>query len=260
MDGVRGYKTYSLSRMTLPRSSTPSKSRNPANFKLSAITPWGKTEVVTQQASEMVQAAGPKLSFDQFLAQYPDNGGRYELVEGEVVAVRPTGAHEDIGGFIALKLGVLIDQEQLPLKIPRTCVVRPDRPNAGYIPDVAVLYQDKLGTEPLWEKASTVCHGTTVKLAVEVVSTNWRDDYGLKLADYEAMGIEEYWIVDFRALGAARVIGQPKQPTLTICTLGDDGYQLHRFTGSAPLQSQAFPNLTLTAEQVFRAGTYTDQR
>jgi Uma2 family endonuclease len=203
----------------------------------------------------MVQATGPTLSFDEFLAQYPDNGGCYELIEGEVVSVRPTGAHEDIGGFIALKLGVLIDQEQLPLKIPRTCVVRPDRPNAGYIPDVAVLYQDKLGTEPLWEKASTVCHGATVKLAVEVVSTNWRDDYGLKLADYEAMGIEEYWIVDFRALGAARVIGQPKQPTLTICTLGDDGYQLHRFTGSAPLQSQAFPNLTLTAEQVFRAGT-----
>ena len=24
------------------------------------------------------------------------------------------------------------------------------------------------------------------------VSTHWRDDYGLKLADYEAIGIEEY--------------------------------------------------------------------
>lgn len=254
MDGVRGYKTYSLSRMTPPRSSPQSKSRNPADFKSSAITPWGKTEVVTQQASEMVPAVGPRLSFDEFIAQYPDNGGRYELIEGEVVPVRPTGAHGDIGGFIALKLGVLIDQDQLPLTIPRTCVVRPDRPNAGYIPDVAVLYQEKLVTEPLWEKASTVCHGATVKLAVEVVSTNWRDDYGLKLADYEAMGIEEYWIVDFRALGAARVIGQPKQPTLTICTLGDDGYQLQRFTGNDPLISRAFPTLRLTAQQVFNAG------
>ncbi len=202
----------------------------------------------------MVQATGEALSFEAFLAQYPDNNGRYELIEGEVVEVRPTGAHEDIGGFIALKLGVLIDQGKPSLTIPRTCVVKPHRPNAGYIPDIAVLDRPLLATEPLWEKASTVCHGATVKLVVEVVSTNWRDDYGLKLADYEAMGIREYWIVDFRALGAARVIGQPKQPTLTICSLGEDGYTLQRFTGSDRLVYSAFPSLKLTAQQVFTAG------
>jgi len=89
---------------------------------------------------------------------------------------------------------------------------------------------------------------------VEVVSTNWRDDYGLKLADYEAMGIEEYWIVDFRALGAARVIGQPKQPTITLCILGADGYQLERFTGNDRLASPTFAGLSLTAQDIFRAG------
>jgi Uma2 family endonuclease len=202
----------------------------------------------------MVQAAEQPLSFEEFLAQYPENAGRYELIEGEVVEGRPTGPHENIGGFIALKLGVLIDRDNLPFTIPRTCVVKPERPNAGYIPDVAVLDARELANEPLWEKSSTVCHGKTIKLVVEVVSTNWRDDYGLKLADYEAMGIVEYWIVDFRALGAARVIGQPKQPTLTICTLGDDGYQLQRFTAEMPLTSQIFPNLSLTAQQIFNAG------
>lgn len=201
----------------------------------------------------MVQAAGQPLSFDEFLAQYPENGGRYELIEGEMVEVRPTGAHENIGGFIALKLGLLIEQQQWPFTIPRTCVVKPQRPNAGYIPDVAILDRHHLATEPLWEKASTICNGATAKLVVEVVSTNWRDDYGLKLADYEAMGIAEYWIVDFRALGAARVIGQPKQPTLTICSLEEDGYQLRRFTGSQRLESPGFPELTLTAQQVFEA-------
>ncbi len=202
----------------------------------------------------MVHAAGKALSFEEFLEQYPDNGGRYELIEGEVVEVRPTGTHEDIGGFIAVKLGVIIDRDALPFTIPRTCVVKPSRPNAGYIPDVAVLDRRQLPDEPLWEKSSTICCGATVKLAVEGVSTNWRDDYGLKLADYEAMGIEEYWIVDFRALGAARVIGKPKQPTLTICTLEDDGYQLQRFTGTDILASRAFPDLGLTATQVFHFG------
>ncbi|MBD2110420.1 MULTISPECIES: Uma2 family endonuclease [Cyanophyceae] len=202
----------------------------------------------------MVQATAQPLSFEDFIDQYPCDGGRYELIEGEVVEVRPTGAHEDIGGFIALKLGVLIDQLGLPLMIPRTCVVKPLRPNAGYIPDVAVLDRTQLQHEPLWEKSSTVCNGATVKLVVEVVSTNWRDDYGLKLADYEAMGIAEYWIVDFRALGAARVIGQPKQPTITLCTLGTDGYQLERFTGNDLLVSPTFAALRLTAQDIFRAG------
>ncbi|MBD2233446.1 Uma2 family endonuclease [Phormidium tenue] len=202
----------------------------------------------------MVQATAQPLSFEDFLNQYPSDGGRYELIEGEVVEVRPTGAHEDIGGFIALKLGVLIDQSGLPLTIPRTCVVKPSRPNAGYIPDVAVLDRTQLQHEPLWEKSSTVCNGATIKLVVEVVSTNWRDDYGLKLADYEAMGIAEYWIVDFRALGAARVIGQPKQPTITLCTLGADGYQLERFTENDLLASPTFEGLRLTAQDIFRAG------
>ncbi len=40
-----------------------------------------------------------------------------------------------------------------------------------------------------------------MRLIVEVVSNNWRNDYLLKAADYEEMGIPEYWIVDYAALG-----------------------------------------------------------
>jgi Protein of unknown function (DUF820). len=46
-----------------------------------------------------------------------------------------------------------------------------------------------------------------------LVSTNWRDDYGYKLVDYEALGISEYWIADYLGLGGRRYIGNPKQPT-----------------------------------------------
>ena len=58
-----------------------------------------------------------------------------------------------------------------------------------------------LDREPLWQRESVVTLGETVRLAVEVVSTNWPDDYARKFEDYEAMGIEEYWIVDFLGLG-----------------------------------------------------------
>ena len=58
-------------------------------------------------------------------------------------------------------------------------------------------------------------------MIIEVVSTNWRDDYLTKLRDYEEIGIKEYWIVDYLALGGRRYIGNPKQPTISIYQLVD---------------------------------------
>ena len=59
-----------------------------------------------------------------------------------------------------------------------------------------ILNRPNLVSEPRWKKQSTVTQGLSVPLVVEVVSTNWRDDYHKKYADYEEMGIPEYWIVD----------------------------------------------------------------
>lgn len=36
---------------------------------------------------------------------------------------------------------------------------------------------------------------------IEVVSTNWKDDYLTKLAEYEDLGVLEYIIVDYAAFG-----------------------------------------------------------
>ncbi|TAG13840.1 MAG: Uma2 family endonuclease, partial [Oscillatoriales cyanobacterium] len=91
-------------------------------------------------------------------------------------------------------------------------------------------------------------------LAVEVVSTNWRDDYHFKFADYEEIGIPEYWIVDYLGLGGRKFIGNPKQPTLSVCQLVDGEYQVKQFRGDDTVESLAFPELRLTAELIFRAG------
>ena len=107
--------------------------------------------------------------------------------------------------------------------------------------------------EPLWKTASTVQLGKSIPLVVEVVSTNWRDDYTHKLVEYEAMGVIEYWIVDFRALGAVRYIGQPKQSTITICRLVDGEYQLERLVSGQPLRSYIFPEIELTTGEVFQS-------
>lgn len=96
-------------------------------------------------------------------------------------------------------------------------------------------------------------YGQTIALLIEVVSTNWRDDYGHKLVEYEAMGVREYWIVDDRALGAVRYIGKPKQPTITVCRLVEGEYQLDRLVAGDLLESTVFPMLKLPVDDVFRA-------
>ncbi|OLP20287.1 hypothetical protein BST81_00670 [Leptolyngbya sp. 'hensonii'] len=202
----------------------------------------------------MVQPqVGHPLSFNDFLEWYPDNGRRYELIEGVVVEMVPTGPHEDVGGFLAAELNLEIRRNQLPYSIPRTCLIKPQAEGSGYVPDVVVLNRELLQQEPLWPKASVIQNGATVPLVIEVVSTNWRDDYGHKLVEYEAMGIAEYWLVDFRALGAVRHVGNPKQPTITICQLEDNEYQMRRFVTGDALISGMFPNLNLTTDAVFAA-------
>lgn len=86
---------------------------------------------------------------------------------------------------------------------------------------------------------------------MEVVSTNWRDDYYDKFRDYEEMGIPEYWIVDYAGLGGRDFIGNPKQPAFFVCELIDGEYVKKLFRGSDVIVSPTFPKLNLTAQQVF---------
>lgn len=81
---------------------------------------------------------------------------------------------------------------------------------SGYLPDVLVVDRNALKDEPLWEKSSTLTKGESIPFVIEIISSNWRDDYLSKLRDYEEIGINEYWIVDYLGIGGYRYIGNPK--------------------------------------------------
>ena len=68
------------------------------------------------------------------------------------------------------------------------------------------------------------------------------------------MGIPEYWIIDYAALGGRNFIGNPKQPTISICNLIDGEYRITKFQNDEQIVSQTFPDLRLTANQIFQAG------
>ena len=116
-----------------------------------------------------------------------------------------------------------------------------------------VVNRAEIANEPQWQTASVIEKGSTVPLVIEVVSTHWRDDYGHKMVEYEAMGILEYWIVDYRGLGAIRHIGNPKQPTITVCQLVAGEYQMRRFVAGEQLASGVFPELDLTTDAILQA-------
>jgi Uma2 family endonuclease len=58
----------------------------------------------------------------------------------------------------------------------------------------------------------------------------------------------------YAALGGRRFIGNPKQPTLSVCQLVEGEYEVHRFQGRDRVISPTFPDLNLTAEQILRVG------
>jgi Uma2 family endonuclease len=202
----------------------------------------------------LAQEKSQLMTLEEFFDWYPDGYGRFELHNGVIIKMQPTGTHEQVAGFLAMELGYEIKRQNLPLFIPRQGLIKAlDSDKSAYIPDVMVLDNDSLSNEPLWKKRSTITNGTTVTLAIEVVSSNWQDDYLLKLAEYEKLGIREYWIVDYLGLGGRRYIGNPKQPTISVYHLVDDEYTVELFRGEDVVRSPSFPELTLTAEQIFQS-------
>jgi Uma2 family endonuclease len=201
----------------------------------------------------MVQSLPTSLTFAEFVAQFGDDF-KYELIDGELVEMEPTGPHEQVTGFINLQLNLAIAHLNQPYFIPMRCLIKPLGLMSAFKPDVIVLDRPALEAEPLWRREPIITLGSSVKLIVEVVSTNWQNDYARKLDDYQALGIPEYWIVDYLGLGGTFFIGSPKQPTITICNLQSDRYQMQAFRGEEYLMSSIFPDLRLTAQQVFTSG------
>jgi Uma2 family endonuclease len=203
----------------------------------------------------MTQAIPKQVTFDEFIAWYPENSEyRYELHEGVIVDMpKPKGKHSEVAGFLNIEIGIVCREAQLPYFIPRECIVRSDDGESGYEPDVIVLDRDAVSSEPRWEGESIITMGYSIRLVVEVVSTNWQDDYLTKLRDYEALGIQEYWIVDYLGLGGRLHIGYPKRPTLSVYQLVEGEYEVQRFRESERIKSPTFAQLNLTSEQVFRA-------
>jgi Uma2 family endonuclease len=194
------------------------------------------------------------VTFDEFVEWKPEQGF-YELHNGVIVEMpQPVGKHEQVKGFLSIELAFLVKLAKLPYFLPNDVLLKLPDADSAYLPDILIVKTANLVNEPLWEKQSTIIQGASIVIAIEVVSTNWRDDYFIKAKDYEEMGIPEYWTVDYLGIGGRRFIGNPKQPTILVHELIDGEYQVTTFQGSDRIISPTFPELNLTANQIFAAG------
>lgn len=195
----------------------------------------------------MTQAKLKFATFEAYLAYSNQHHleGYYELIQGELVALPPESGIND---WLALNLrDLLIDAQMIrrPLVRVHTCelqvpVLQP-QDAANRYPDLVILREEHL---PLIQQRLTITLDMPPpRLVVEVVSpgkTNRDRDYVNKRAQYAALNVEEYWIVD------------PKAQTVLVLTLEESGYQeVGQFQGDDYITSLTFPKLTLTAQQVF---------
>ncbi|OKH35837.1 hypothetical protein NIES2119_19030 [[Phormidium ambiguum] IAM M-71] len=189
-----------------------------------------------------------KLTLEQFLQQYPDDG-RYELVDGEIVKILATRQHDDIADFIADLMKAEVNRLKLNYKVSDRIMVATlskKGKEQGRFPDVSVVNLD------IWRanRSAYSALREPLQLAVEVVSTNWEDDYIDKLDEYQRLGIFEYWIVDYLAIGSRDYLGNPKVPTVFVYQLNGGIDQVTAYRGSERIISPTFPELELSVDEI----------
>jgi Uma2 family endonuclease len=190
-----------------------------------------------------------KLTYEEFLEICPKDG-KYELIDGELVAVANTRQHENIVAFIYKNFDREIDRLSLDFVVRQNVSIKTNKINGlsqGRVPDISVIDRDTWYSNPS-DYSSLI---EPIQLAIEVTSTNWTDDYIEKFDEYQRLGIPEYWIVDYLASARHEFLGNPKIPTILVNLLDENGkYQTNKFTGNDKIISRTFPELDLTAAQI----------
>jgi Uma2 family endonuclease len=134
---------------------------------------------------------GVKLTYDDFL-QFPDDGKRHELIDGEhYVTPSPNTKHQTILGDLHLLIGSWLE----PHPVGRVFL-------APF--DVVFSHFDVVEPDLLYmsnERAAEILTAQHVKGAPELVieigspATRKRDET-IKRRLYERSGVREYWVID----------------------------------------------------------------
>jgi Uma2 family endonuclease len=177
--------------------------------------------------AKKVQGAEVKIvaTYDDY-QQFPDDGKRYEIIEGEVyVTPAPSADHQRVLRDLVLMVAPWVEKKKLgeiffapfDVVMDQTNVVQPD-----------LVFIAK-------EHADRIAHGLTgsPELAVEILSpTTRKRDRTIKLRTYEQHGVGHLWLID------------PESHDLEEYVLGKKKYSLAtKLAGGAVFEPAVFPGL-----------------
>ena len=207
---------------------------------------------MTVAIERLREARGQRqMTFQEYLVYDDGTDTRYELLNGELVSMSPpTWLHLRIARYLEGLFNREIDRLGLSWEAFQEPGQQTEQSTARR-PDVAIVASDFVDAE-LEQSAVLVA---AAFLVVEIVSESTAAvDYREKVREYENIGIPEYWIVDPDPFGAAKYIGSPKRPTVSVYRIINGIYEVMRYQGDDAIVSPTFPELNLTAMQVLRAG------
>lgn len=139
------------------------------------------------------QYHGVRMTADEFF-DLPDDGYRYELVQGVVVmSPSPTPRHQAVVVEILAQIALYLREHPVGQVLVETDV-HLGRDSAGkdfvYRPEIVFVPAER------WSQVEKRLTGPPT-LAVEVASpSSRRFDSETKKGDYERYGVREYWLVD----------------------------------------------------------------
>src|SRR4249920_157756 len=181
-----------------------------------------------------VSAVEPRVSFAE-LCQWPEDGRRYELYDGEVIVVPSSfPRHQRVANHIENLLreyeaatGGLMFGAPLDIVLTEYDVVQPD---------VVFFRAERRHLIKMWESTRV-----PPDLAVEVLSRSTaRRDRGRKMDMLARSGVPEYWIVD------------PAENVLEVYQLQGNSYVLAAVCRETDrVDSPTLPGLSFDARRVF---------
>lgn len=195
----------------------------------------------------MTQARVKFTTFEEYLS-YSDETpmeGRYELINGELVELPPESEPNNwIANYLQFLLATakvsplrLIRIHALELQVP---VLQPNDAANRY-PDLVILRPEHL--DLMKRRLTITLDMPPPRLIAEVVSlgkTNRDRDYIHKRAQYAAIRVPEYWLID------------PVAQTVMLLTLEGESYrEVGVFGFQEAIASVEFAGLELTVEQIF---------
>ena len=149
-------------------------------------------------------------TYDDY-ARLPNDGWKYEVIRGELyMSPAPRPLHQRVSGNLTFELQRFVRSGGLGEVLTAPIdVILPRNLGTPVQPDILFIRNDNLGIV-----GETTIDGVP-DLVIEILSpSNWVDDRRVKFTVYAEAGVEEYWIVD------------PKAVTVEVYRLQGDRYDL----------------------------------